>query len=354
VAHGSKPGQLNSASLKSLLRTMQGKRILVVGDVMLDEYIWGDVRRISPEAPVPVVAVRRRTRVPGGAGNTAMNVASLGGHASLASAIGADTSGERLSELLRQHGISVDGMLIDETRATTTKTRIVAHHQHVVRIDEEQVTRVSPELENRLLNWLERRIPETDACVLSDYDKGVISSCLAQRFIAMARQAGKPVVVDPKGTDYGKYRGATVVKPNVEEAKSVFPQSTHDCDPSAPAGGETGLHGLARSLMNLFGNSAVLLTRGANGMTLFESTAAPLHIHSMAREVFDVTGAGDTVTATLALALAAAASLPDAAALANRAAGIVVGKVGTARTTPDEVLRAQAQIGDPLFDDGSL
>jgi D-beta-D-heptose 7-phosphate kinase/D-beta-D-heptose 1-phosphate adenosyltransferase len=336
--------------MDALLDAIAGKRVLVVGDFMLDEYIWGEVRRISPEAPVPVVAIRRRNCVPGGAGNTAMNVASLGGRALLAGVVGADTAGERLRSAFAQHGLATHGVLVDKERATTTKTRIVAHHQHVVRIDEEQVTPLALALEEELLRWLERLMPEANACVLSDYGKGVVSTRLAQHFLDLARQAGKPVVVDPKGTNFAKYRGATVVKPNMEEAKLAFPhaQAANVARSPLPGnsasgdGGPAGLVELAHALLDLLNDSgrrdsALLLTRGADGMSLFECGAPPLHIPSVARDVFDVTGAGDTVTGTLALALAAGASLTQAAQLANRAAGIVVGKVGTAQVTREEL-----------------
>jgi D-beta-D-heptose 7-phosphate kinase/D-beta-D-heptose 1-phosphate adenosyltransferase len=333
--------------LEELLKSLAGKRVLVLGDVMLDEYIWGDVRRISPEAPVPVVAVRRRTSVPGGAGNAALNVASLGGRVTLAGVVGPDVSGEKLMSALRRAGVALEGMVQDPQRATTTKTRIVAHQQHVVRIDEEELTPLAAPLEDQLLGWLERQLSQADACLLADYAKGVVSARLAQGFIGLARQAGKPVVVDPKGIDYAKYRGATVVKPNIEEARLVFPQDARR---------DNGLLDLAGALLRLLNEpgdgaqgvgpapaTAVLLTRGAEGMSLFAPGTPPLHIPSAAREVFDVTGAGDTAAGTLALALAAGAPLALAAQLANHAAGIVVGKVGTAQATVAELHAAIAR-----------
>ncbi len=315
--------------LRWIVASFAGRRVLVVGDVMLDEYVWGEVRRISPEAPVPVVSIRKRTSVPGGAGNTAINVDSLGGKALLASVVGADIPASRLRDAFGMHHINLDGLLVDKQRATTTKTRVMAHqHHHVVRIDEEHLTPLSLDLEDQMLHWLERQIPVVDACVLSDYAKGVVSQRLAQHFIGLSRQAGKPVVVDPKGTDFAKYRGATVIKPNIDEAKMVY---------RGEAGSEAGLLDMAHSLLTMFEGSALLLTRGAEGMSLFRPDARPLHIPSVAREVFDVTGAGDTVAGTLALALAAGATLDEAAELANRAAGVVVGKVGTAQATAEEL-----------------
>ncbi len=316
--------------LREIVKGFASRRILVVGDVMLDEYVWGEVRRISPEAPVPIVTITRRSCVPGGAGNTAVNVAKLGGQALLASVIGTNAQAGRLKDAFALQGLMLDGLLADSGRVTTTKTRIMAHQQHhVVRIDEEQLTPLGKALEDQLLRWLEGQLPLVDACVLSDYAKGVVSRSLAQQFIAMAKRAGKPIVVDPKGTDFTKYRGATVIKPNIEEAKLVCrPENNRDPDPLE----------LARTLLELFEGSALLLTRGPEGMSLFEPGARALHIPSVAREVFDVTGAGDTVAATLALALASGATLEQAAYLANRAAGVVVAKVGTAYATAAELL----------------
>jgi rfaE bifunctional protein kinase chain/domain len=316
-------------NLKEIVAAFPGKRVLVVGDLMLDEYIWGEVRRISPEAPVPVVTVRRRTHVPGGAGNTAINVASLGGRALLAGVIGDDAAGGRLGEVLRQKGVTTDGLLVDPLRITTTKTRVVAHQQQVVRVDDEHTAPLAPELEERLLEIIDERLPGVDACILSDYAKGAVSARLAQEIVSRARRAGKPLVVDPKGTDFAKYRGATVVKPNIQEARQVCPHLGNS---------EPGPEDISRHLLGLLDGSALLLTCGADGMSLFEAGAGPVHIPSMARDVFDVTGAGDTVAGTLALALAAGASLELAAHLANRAAGIVVAKVGTAQATAAELL----------------
>jgi D-glycero-beta-D-manno-heptose-7-phosphate kinase len=315
--------------LQELVAAFPGRRVLVVGDVMLDEYLWGDVQRISPEAPVPVVAIRRRTSVPGGAANTAANVASLTGEALLAGVVGDDPPAGRLRAALQGLGLAVEGLIVDRQRSTTTKTRIIAHHQHVVRVDEEHSTPLPGEVEEQVLRWLEDQVAGAHACVLSDYGKGVVSRRLAEHVIGLVRQAGKPVVVDPKGTDYVKYRGATVVKPNLAEAVLVCHQQGGDA---------STLEGIRRHLLNLLEGSAVLLTRGAEGMSLFERGVAPVHIPSMAQQVYDVTGAGDTVAGTLALALAAGATLPEGATLANRAAGIVVAKVGTAQATCAELL----------------
>jgi D-beta-D-heptose 7-phosphate kinase/D-beta-D-heptose 1-phosphate adenosyltransferase len=319
------------SSLPDLLAVFPGRGILVLGDVMLDEYVWGDVRRISPEAPVPVVEVRRRTFVPGGAANTAANVAALGGRAVLVSVVGQDHTALQLREELVRKGTDPDGLCADPARATTTKSRIVAHNQQVVRFDVEDRAPLSPALEDSLLAAVHKHLPRAEACIISDYAKGVVTPRVAREVIRLAQQAGRPVVVDPKGADYTKYRGATLVKPNLHEAeRSAGVEIT----------GEASLREAAGRLIDLLGGSAVLITRGSEGMSLFRPGAAPRHVPAVVRQVFDVTGAGDTVAGTLAMGLAAGGSLEQAVELANRAASIVIGKVGTDTATCDE-LRAE-------------
>lgn len=320
---------MKDKSLRNLMAGFPGRRVLILGDVMLDEYIWGDVKRISPEAPVPVVNIQRRTHVPGGAGNTAANVASLDGVALLASVVGRDYQAEELISALNSCGVEADGLVKDPNRLTTTKTRIVAHNQQVVRVDCERTSALSASLEDTLLQWIERQLKEVSACVLSDYAKGVVSVRMAERYIRLARGAGKPVVVDPKGTDYSKYRGATLVKPNLHEAERAS---------KLEITGETSLLEVGQRLSTILEGSALLITRGAEGMTLFRSGSPPVHIPTVARNVYDVTGAGDTVISTLALSLAAGGTLEQAAQLANMAAGIAVGKVGTAMVKREELL----------------
>jgi D-beta-D-heptose 7-phosphate kinase/D-beta-D-heptose 1-phosphate adenosyltransferase len=314
--------------LRSILDAFAGRRVLVVGDVMLDEFLWGEVRRISPEAPVPVVELRQRTYMPGGAANTAANVAALGGRVSLAGVIGEDYHCEILRRVLAERQVGADGLITGPGRVTTTKSRIVAHSQQLVRLDNERRAPLDAELEERLLRWIEARLSEVDSVVISDYAKGVVSGTLAQRLIAMARSAGRPVVVDPKGTDPLKYRGATLVKPNLHEASRFC---------GVDIDGDAELLEAGRKLVDLFVDSEVLITRGPHGMSLFRRGAEPVQIRSTARDVFDVTGAGDTVAGTLALALAAGATTRQAALLANLAAGVVVGKVGTTTVTHKEL-----------------
>jgi D-beta-D-heptose 7-phosphate kinase/D-beta-D-heptose 1-phosphate adenosyltransferase len=312
-----------------IVRAFAGKGILIVGDVMLDEYVWGNVRRISPEAPVPVLDFVRRDYKTGGAANTAANVLSLGGRVFLGGAVGADAQGAQLLELLRGVGGDIHGLVIAEGRRTTTKTRLIAHNQQVIRVDYEHAEPLPPSRENELMAWAERHMAQADACVLSDYAKGVVSSRLAERVIELARRSGKPVLVDPKGTNFAKYRGATLVKPNLHEVERFLNQEIRD-EPELQAAGQR--------LVEALDGCAVLITRGPEGMSLFCRGLPQVHIPSAAQAVYDVTGAGDTVVGTLALALATGAALDQAARLANRAAGIVVGKVGTAQVTPEELL----------------
>jgi D-glycero-beta-D-manno-heptose-7-phosphate kinase len=328
---------MSPISLPDLLAAFPGKAVLIVGDAMLDEYIWGEVRRISPEAPVPVVEMRRRTFVLGGAGNSAANVVSLGGVAYLGGVVGRDQPADQLREVLARSGVRTEGLLTVEGRRTTTKTRIVAHNQQVVRVDSEQCAPLSAAQEDRLLAWVESNLPRAGACILSDYAKGVVSPRLAEHFIHLARRAGKPVVVDPKGTDYAKYRGAALVKPNLHEAECFAEQTIT---------GEASLLEASRKLLGALGGAALLITRGSQGMSLFREGTPPVHVPTVARHVFDVTGAGDTVISTLALALGAGAPLEQAVHLANWAASIVVGKLGTATATLDE-LRSAIKMTSP-------
>jgi rfaE bifunctional protein kinase chain/domain len=317
-----------------ILAKFRGTPVLVAGDLMLDEFVWGQVSRISPEAPVPVVEVQRRTYTAGGAANTAANVGSLGGRPVVAGVVGDDADGGRVCDLLDAQGVDTAPVVRDPKNPTTTKTRVVAHGQQVVRIDNERPGPVGAEVESELGRWTAGALAAVRGCVVSDYGKGVVTPTFAGRLIDRCREAGVPVVVDPKGTDYAKYRGATLVKPNQLEAGKVLNRDLRTDADVFRAGAD---------LLALLGpDTAVLVTRGANGMTLFEPGRRPVHVPTQAREVFDVTGAGDTVAGTLALALAAGASLPAACHLASLAAAVVVGKVGTATCSLDE-LRAAHQ-----------
>jgi rfaE bifunctional protein kinase chain/domain len=292
--------------------------------VMLDEYVWGEVRRISPEAPVPVVEVRRRSFMPGGVANTAVNIACLGGRAMLGGVIGNDFHARTLTDLLIELGVPTDGLVTDPGRSTTTKTRIIAHSQQIVRVDCEHRHPLPSSVEERLITWIEDRSDEIDAVVLSDYDKGVASTRLTQTLIRLGRARNRPVIVDPKGTDPGKYRGASLLKPNLREAELLAKQQiSNDGD----------LNDAAHRIQRYVDGGALLITQGSDGMSLFQQDADPFHVPALTREVFDVTGAGDTVTATAAMALAARATMEQATQLANIAAGIAVGKIGTTAVT---------------------
>jgi len=298
-------------------------RVLVVGDVMLDRYWFGRVSRISPEAPVPVVLVERTEERPGGAANVARNCAALGARVSLLSVVGADEPGAALERLVAAAGVRAS-LHRDTNLATTVKLRVMSdpHPQQLLRVDFE--TQPSHEVLAAKLADFEAQLGEFDAVVLSDYGKGGLAHI--QRMIALARHAGKPVLVDPKGDDYERYRGATVLTPNLNELREVVGRWRDDADLAARA----------QRLRADLGLDALLLTRGEKGMSLYGTDGAH-DVPAKLREVSDVTGAGDTVIATLAVMLAAGAGLPEAARVANHAAGIVVGKLGTAVVHPDEL-----------------
>ena len=306
----------------------RGKRILVIGDVMLDRFIWGSVNRISPEAPVPVVEIQKETTCLGGAANVSANVRGLGGVPIPLGVVGKDIEGMRLLEEFRVLGAPVSGLLVDAGRATGVKTRIIAHHQQVCRTDREDKTSLTGALQRKIAAHFRARLDRTDAVIVSDYAKGLISASLLKEILPLARAAGKIVCVDPKMKSLAVYRPATVVTPNkleVERASGLTISSTRD------------LVRAGRKLIRQTGIPYLLVTRGEAGMALFEGNSRVTHIPTVAREVFDVTGAGDTVISTLALALAAGLSILEAAILSNVAAGIVVGKLGTASVTPEEL-----------------
>jgi D-glycero-beta-D-manno-heptose-7-phosphate kinase len=310
---------------------MRGRRVMVLGDVMLDEFLWGTVARISPEAPVPVVEVTRQSYHLGGAGNVAANVCALGGTAVLAGVVGSDAAAERVRESLGEAGVQAGLVSSDSGRPTTVKTRIVAHHQQVVRADRERSDDITAALEDALIGRLRGALPSSSALVVSDYQKGVVTPRLMRTAVALARRRGIPVLVDPKVRHFPLYRGVSLLTPNQLEAE----QAT-----GIRIRGEDDLLAAGARILRKLRCEAALVTRGEQGMSLFEAGSRPLHIPTSAREVFDVTGAGDTVIATAAIALYAGARMHEAARLANYAAGVVVGKLGTATATLDEVMAA--------------
>ncbi len=313
--------------IRKFFPDLTGKKVMVLGDLMLDEHIWSKVSRISPEAPVPVADVIRITHVPGGCGNVAANVAALGGVPYLVGILGRDSSGEKLLRALERQNVPTGHLIIDANRPTVLKSRIIAASQHVVRVDREDRTLISPALTKKLVRKFQELVPKMDAIIISDYEKGTTTAEVCQALIKLARRYKKPVAIDPKGFDYSKYRGATVITPNLREA-AIAARTVILDDKSLGQAGQALLKGA--------GTSYVLVTRGKDGMTLFDRKGAA-YIPAIPREVFDITGAGDTVIATLSLALAAGAPLKPAAVLANLAASIVVGKIGTAVCTRDEL-----------------
>jgi rfaE bifunctional protein kinase chain/domain len=309
------------------LPSFEGARILVVGDVMLDRYWFGDVHRISPEAPVPVLKVSRVEERPGGAANVARNIASLGAHCTLLSVVGADEAGDCLQRLLTEQG-GVDALLHrDEGFSTIVKLRAIARQQQLLRIDFE--TPPSHEVLKAKLEEFKVKLPDCNVVILSDYGKGGLAHIA--EMIKAARAAGKPVLVDPKGNDYTRYHGATLLTPNRSEFHDV----------AGSWNSEAELNAKAEKLRSELQLEALLVTRSEEGMSLFRAGSV-LHEPTQAREVFDVSGAGDTVIATLAVMLASGAELGDAVRIANRAAGIVVGKLGTAVVSRQEILQDMA------------
>ncbi len=296
------------------------RHVLVVGDLMLDRYLWGDVERISPEAPVPVVRVRNRSDAAGGAGNVAANLIGLGARVTLVGVRGADEAGRRLSALMRQPDFR-DLSIECAARPTTTKTRIVSGGQQLLRLDEEQIRPVGPEIVQAALRHIGQAAETADAIVLSDYGKGMLQApdlCAAAVRIAQTR--GIPILVDPKGRDWERYRGATCLTPNRREIEAFD---------GSPIETDDQLGAVMQRTLRRLGLSRLLVTQGASGMCLMGADGVPLFIPTRARQVYDVSGAGDTVIATLALAVASGIGFADAARLANLAAGVVVGKVGT-------------------------
>lgn len=294
--------------------------ILIIGDVMLDRYWWGSVSRISPEAPVPVVRMDHMTLTAGGAANVAANVAGLGARATLVGVTGDDPEADVLPDVLRRVGVSDEHLVRAAGRHTTTKTRIVAHSQQIARVDQETTADLPDDIENAVVDRLRALLDATDAIIISDYAKGFLTDPLLRHVIDHAKRAGIGVLVDPKGRDYAKYRSATMLTPNRREAADACALEEDDQSVVDVAG---------ERLVEDLELQSVLITQGDAGMTLFERGSPPVHLPTKARAVYDVTGAGDTVIASLAVAIAAGASTLLAAEIANTAAGLVVENVGT-------------------------
>ncbi len=313
--------------LLKILEKFSNKKILVIGDIMLDKYIWGDVLRISPEAPVQVVNVLRETYEAGGAANVANNISALGGKAFMAGIAGNDEAKDILLKDMDKKGIRTDGILIDNDKPTTQKIRILGRGQQLLRVDYENRQHVHNDIEKAMIDFLEKNIKDADVLIISDYAKGVITPKLSSRIIQMAGKLKKPVIVDPKPKHSNLYSNVLLVTPNNAEASEMAGIEDGSDDSVLKMGTK-----ILKSL-----NTNVLITRGEKGMSLFQKDGTVKHIPAKAKEVYSLIGAGDTVVAAIALALASGASLEESAILANIAAGIKVGKIGTASVSVDEI-----------------
>ncbi|MBI1824655.1 MAG: D-glycero-beta-D-manno-heptose-7-phosphate kinase [Nitrospirae bacterium] len=311
------------------VRKFPQSKVLVLGDLMLDHYIWGTVKRISPEAPVPVVNVTSESMLLGGAANVCHNILSLGGQTELGGTIGKDDSGGWIKQRLREMKMRGEGVVEEEGRPTTRKTRIIAHSQQVVRFDHERKGEISTKSQQKLLSWLEKSLDEFQCLVISDYDKGVVTEDLVRAAIDRARELKIKIIVDPKISHFSYYKGVTLITPNHLEASQGAGIEIEN---------EKTLIQAGWTIREKLECESVLITRGESGMSLFEESGEVTHIPAVAQNVYDVTGAGDTVVSVLALALSAGADLKEAACLANHAAGIVVGVVGTATVDPERLI----------------
>ena len=328
---------LSKKRVRHLLGAATTSRVLVVGDVMLDHFIWGSVARISPEAPVPVVDFERESFMPGGAANAARNLTALRVNTELFGTVGHDAAARQLKQLLQEYNIGCTGLLSHSARATSLKTRIVAHKQQVVRIDRETRDGIEGPLAGRLLDAFKTELKKADAVIVCDYGKGVVTQHLLNEMKALCRARGVWLSLDPKPYHLN-LSGLSLVTPNRKEAFELanLPDETRHTDPFT----DRNLIAAADRLLNELRPAVLLITLGELGMLLCQREQKPIHIPTVAREVFDVSGAGDTVIATFTLAIAAGASPLEAAIISNHAAGIVVGKIGTATVTPEELLQS--------------
>ena len=319
--------------IESLFSRARDMRALVIGDLMLDEYLWGKAERISPEAPVQVVDVTREDLRLGGAGNVVNNLVALGCQVAVCSVIGGDENGTHLRHAFTGKGVDLTGVFEDPLRRTSKKTRVIAANQQIVRIDRESKDEIAPEFEAKIIAFITAEAKRFNVILVSDYLKGVLTGKVLAALCATGRRLGIPVVVDPKGIDYAKYRGATILTPNRKEAEAASHMAIRD---------EAGLTLAAEKLLRGLDLEAILITRSEEGMSLFRQDGATTHIPTVAREVYDVTGAGDTVLSVLSLGLACGLQMAEAARVANVAAGIAVGKLGTSTVSPAEII---AEIG---------
>ncbi|MBT5855050.1 D-glycero-beta-D-manno-heptose-7-phosphate kinase [bacterium] len=319
------------ANLLKHLKDQSQKTIVVVGDVMLDEYHWCQANRLSPEAPVPVCRVNETTYVPGGAANVATNIQTMGANVRLIGCIGHESSGERLLEALSKEGVDTTGLIKTPNRPTTLKSRVIASGQHVVRLDREDNSPLNADLGTTIINQVKAQLSNTDAILLSDYAKGVLTDMVTDQLIQLASDANIPLIVDPKGYDYTRYKGAYCLTPNLKEFKAAVQSDVQTEEDIAKFGSQ---------LINDCDLSSLVVTRSEKGMSVLRKDGNKTDIPTKAREVSDITGAGDTVIAGITLGLASGMTIEDAATWANYAAGVAVGKVGTSTVTLDEVEKA--------------
>ena len=315
--------------LQDLVERFHDTAVLVIGDVMIDEYIWGNVSRISPEAPVPILDMVSESQRLGGSANVINNLHSLGGQPYLCSVIGNDTTGQRLTESLQSIDVKTDTLIVDPTRPTTRKTRLIAHHQQVARLDRESREEIQREYTKQIIDMTAHMLPNIDAIIIEDYGKGVVTGELVREIVTLAMRQSKIVAVDPKTSHFDRYNGVSVITPNHHEAGASLHMTLDNHERLLLAG---------KQLLEKLQNDYVLITRGEEGMSLFERQSHMVtHVPTMAQEVYDVTGAGDTVIAALTLGLASGGNPADAVLLSNAAAGVVVGKIGTATSNLEEL-----------------
>lgn len=319
---------LNQERLREIFDQLDHARVLVYGDLMIDQYLWGKVERISPEAPVPVVEVERESTLLGGAANVSANIASLGCRVDLVGLVGDDDNGVKLKYLLEREGITEYKLISDQKRPTTLKTRIIAHQQQVVRADRESRAEIDGFLEDQVYGYISSRIDEINCMLISDYGKGAITATLLKRLVELARSKSKFIAVDPKETHFRNYRQVSVITPNANEASFAAGLRIRD---------DAALKEVGWKLLKELDLDSILITLGPRGMALFQQDGQFDHLPTVAKRVFDVTGAGDTVIATLSAMVAAGASKLEAAYIANQAAGIVVEQIGTATVEQDEL-----------------
>lgn len=320
--------------LQELFDNLNSARVLVYGDLMIDQYLWGNVNRISPEAPVPIVEVTSETMHLGGAANVARNISAIGCNVELVGLVGDDENAAKLQHLLEREGISQHKLVSDQKRPTTVKTRIIAHNQQVVRADRESRDEIDGYTENEFVKHIEGRLDDLQCLLISDYGKGVITSSFLNTIVSLARKKGKLIAVDPKETHFRNYKQVSVITPNEHEAAFAAGKRIRD---------DESLKDVGWGLLKELELDSILVTLGARGMALFEQEGNFNHLPTVAKKVFDVTGAGDTVIAVMTAMMAAGATKLEAAYIANQAAGIVVGYIGTAYVSRDELLETIAE-----------